>query len=152
MQIIQQRSRGILTIPYELLKGLCWLESSITWCDRLWYPTDKWIGRNILKWKVTQKTTTRNTGQQYMSYLPSNRKWNVACIWFFSRAPLQFFWGGKGFNHNRPTQVILIRFASGFTRPRFYGPCTFAGASVWSPRSCRVKWLGLRYSLTGRLT
>jgi hypothetical protein len=49
IQIIQQRSRCILIVPYELLKWLCWLDFSITWCGRLQFPTDEWIGRNILK-------------------------------------------------------------------------------------------------------
>jgi hypothetical protein len=43
-----------------------------------------------------------------MSSLPSNGKWNVACIWFFSKVPLQFLGEAKGFKCNRPTQVIFL--------------------------------------------
>ncbi len=38
-----QRICGILTVAYELLKWLCCLETSITWCDRLRCPTDEQV-------------------------------------------------------------------------------------------------------------
>ncbi len=68
-------STGILKVPYELLKELWWLESLITWCDRLLYPMDKWIGRNILK---LESQSENNYPKHWIAiYVLPTQQWEV---------------------------------------------------------------------------
>ncbi len=128
--MIQQRSRGIHTIACEFVEG-------IVLNPRPLDATDCDIQR------INELVEVPKTGKSIRKQLPKTLDSNI-CLTYTamgsgtlhafgsSRKNIFNFWEAKGFNCSRPTQVIIIWFASGFTRPRFYGPCTFAEASVWS--------------------